>query len=64
CVRLLGIEGNRLHVADLDILDETPLLDVKPYTPAFDSFEVSRVGWLQDKVKQSVRADGRFEHKR
>ena len=63
CVRLLRIEGNRLRVGDLDILDDTPLLDIKPYAPALDWFEVSRVGWLQNKAIQSVRADDRFERK-
>ncbi len=63
CVRLLGIDGNRLRVGDLDILDETPLLDIKPYAPALDCFEVARGGWLQNKVNPSVRADDRFERK-
>ncbi|MFW6163530.1 MAG: tRNA (N6-threonylcarbamoyladenosine(37)-N6)-methyltransferase TrmO, partial [Planctomycetota bacterium] len=46
CVRLLRIEGGVLHVADIDVLDNTPLLDLKPYAPAFDSFDVARTGWL------------------
>ena len=63
CVRLLRIEGNRLHIADLDVLDETPLLDLKPYVPAFDCFPESRIGWLQNKTDQTISADDRFEAK-
>ena len=60
-VRLLGVEENRLHVADVDMLDGTPLLDIKPYVPAFDSFEVTRVGWYAGKSAKDVVADDRFE---
>ncbi|MGA9673217.1 MAG: tRNA (N6-threonylcarbamoyladenosine(37)-N6)-methyltransferase TrmO [Terracidiphilus sp.] len=44
-VRLLSVEENRLLIGDVDMLDGTPLLDIKPYVPAFDSFEESRAGW-------------------
>jgi len=60
-VRLLHIEQNRLYVADVDMLDGTPLLDIKPYVPAFDSFEQSRAGWLNGKSASEVVADSRFE---
>lgn len=64
-VRLLGIEDNRLLIAGVDMLDGTPLLDIKPYVPAFDSFAVNRVGWYQDKIAQGAVADDRFEdHKK
>ena len=63
CVRVLGIDAGRLRISDLDILDQTPLLDIKPYVPAFDRFEAGRVGWLQDKGVQTVLADDRFERK-
>jgi tRNA (Thr-GGU) A37 N-methylase len=43
-VRLVGIVGSILQVEDLDILDNTPLLDIKPYIPAFDAFEAKRIG--------------------
>jgi len=59
-VRLLHIDQNRLYVADVDMLDGTPLLDIKPYVPPFDSFELSRVGWLDGKSPSEVVADGRF----
>jgi len=61
CVRLLGIEGGWLRIGDVDILDGTPLLDIKPYAPQLDCFDVRRAGWLQDKDGQGVAADSRFE---
>lgn len=61
-VRLEKIEGNVLHIRNLDILDGTPLLDIKPYVPAFDKREDTRTGWLEDKnIKMDGRKDdGRF----
>jgi len=60
-VRLLGVEQNRLLIADVDMLDGTPLLDIKPYVPAFDSFEHAHAGWYTGKSAAEVMADGRFE---
>ena len=60
-VRLLGVEENRLLIGDVDMLDLTPLLDIKPYVPAFDSFEKSRAGWYANKSAISAVADDRFE---
>jgi len=45
-VKLVGIKGNILAVENLDMLDGTPLLDIKPYIPDFDPAENIRVGWL------------------
>jgi tRNA-Thr(GGU) m(6)t(6)A37 methyltransferase TsaA len=59
-VRLLGIVGSVLQVEGLDILDNTPLLDIKPYIPAFDAFEAKRIGWYGNAKGGSVAADGRF----
>ncbi|MGC8888191.1 MAG: tRNA (N6-threonylcarbamoyladenosine(37)-N6)-methyltransferase TrmO [Verrucomicrobiia bacterium] len=61
-VELLKIQGNRLLVRGLDVLNGTPLLDIKPYVPEFDSFKVKKIGWLQGNLKKlsSVRADTRF----
>jgi len=59
CVRLLAVEGARLRVADLDVLDGTPLLDIKPYVPDFDVFPVERIGWYAS-ARGSRIADGRF----
>ena len=62
-VRLVGIEGCTLHIEDLDIADSTPLLDIKPYVPEFDSREVERIGWLAGKAERvaEVGADERFK---
>ena len=64
CVRLVGIDGGRLRIIDVDILDGTPLVDIKPYAPQFDCFEGSRAGWLQNKGGQAVVADDRFERRK
>jgi tRNA-Thr(GGU) m(6)t(6)A37 methyltransferase TsaA len=58
-VRLLSREGHILRVAGLDLLDRTPLLDIKPYVPEFDAHSRSRAGWL-DGVARRRRADNRF----
>ncbi len=62
-VKLVKLEQNILHVENLDVLDGTPLLDIKPYVPEFDSPEEFRLGWLE-KVRHKVRSsrsDKRFE---
>jgi tRNA-Thr(GGU) m(6)t(6)A37 methyltransferase TsaA len=63
CVRLVGIDGGRLRIVGVDILDGTPLVDIKPYVPVFDCFETRRVGWLEGKDTKVVLADGRFERR-
>jgi len=61
-VRLISIEGCRLTIEDVDIVDGTPLLDIKPSVPQFDTREVDRIGWLEGKTDQvsEAKADGRF----
>ena len=59
-VRLLRRQGRTLHVADVDILDRTPLLDIKPYVPDFDALRPSRGGWLDGSAEDRRRADERF----
>jgi tRNA-Thr(GGU) m(6)t(6)A37 methyltransferase TsaA len=61
-VRLLGIEGHVLHVENVDIVDGTPLLDVKPYVPQFDAHQADRIGWLSKNVQRlpHTRDDARF----
>ena len=61
-VRLLKVKGRKLHIANVDIVDGTPLLDIKPYVPAFDVRKVIRIGWLtKKKAKASAqKSDGRF----
>lgn len=65
-VRLLGIEKNVLHVAEVDILDRTPLLDIKPFVPRFDCYPVKRSGWVNGAAfgdQRKVKADDRFYDK-
>ncbi|KUH34766.1 tRNA-Thr(GGU) m(6)t(6)A37 methyltransferase TsaA [Thermococcus celericrescens] len=61
-VRLIGVDGNVLHIEDVDIVDGTPLLDIKPYVPEFDIRTVERKGWLERNVHKlpEARDDGRF----
>jgi tRNA (adenine37-N6)-methyltransferase len=59
CVRLMAVEGARLRVAELDVLDGTPLLDIKPYVPDCDVFPVERIGWYA-RARGSRTADNRF----
>jgi tRNA-Thr(GGU) m(6)t(6)A37 methyltransferase TsaA len=58
-VRLVERQGCTLEVADLDILDGTPLLDVKPYVPRFDAW-TGRAGWVDRAPDETTRDDGRF----
>jgi tRNA-Thr(GGU) m(6)t(6)A37 methyltransferase TsaA len=61
-VRLLGVKAGNLRIKDIDVVDGTPLLDIKPYVPEFDVREVDKIGWLgkhTDKVEDTVD-DGRF----
>jgi tRNA-Thr(GGU) m(6)t(6)A37 methyltransferase TsaA len=61
-VRLESIDGNVLHIDGVDILDGTPLLDIKPYVPAFDAPRDCRTGWLEaagDRAREK-RSDDRF----
>lgn len=48
-VELIGREDNVLKIQGADMLDKTPLLDIKPYIPRFDSFESASEGWVKDK---------------
>lgn len=61
-VKLVRIEGHILYVEDLDVLDGTPLLDLKPYVPEFDHRPGVKVGWLEQ-VKGNTKtklSDERF----
>jgi len=59
-VRLVRREGPLLHVLDVDVLDGTPLLDIKPYVPAFDAHPGARAGWFEDVAIDRRHADARF----
>lgn len=61
-VRLMEIDKNLLRVKGLDVVDGTPLLDIKPYVPEFDVYEAERIGWLEKNVHKLrwTRDNGRF----
>ena len=61
-VRLTGMHGYTLAIEDVDILDGTPLLDIKPYVPAFDAYPDAASGWLEPVIQnaESFRSDARF----
>jgi tRNA-Thr(GGU) m(6)t(6)A37 methyltransferase TsaA len=61
-VELEKVENNMLFVKNIDILDGSPILDIKPYIPQFDVFETTRNGWFEANLLQmhSQKDDGRF----
>ncbi len=61
-VKLTGIEGNTLFVDNLDVLDGTPLLDIKPYIAAFDGVEDAKIGWVEKNCSdvKTKLSDDRF----
>lgn len=61
-VKLKRIEGAILHVSNLDVLDGTPLLDLKPYLPPFEEAEDVRLGWLEggEHGMREQKSDDRF----
>ena len=63
-VRLEKIEGTKIYISDIDILDGTPLLDIKPYIPNFDRHndDEIRIGWFGDKHHNAIhkKSDKRF----
>ncbi len=58
-VRLVRREGCVLHLEDVDVLDGTPLLDIKPYVGRFDTAEQARCGWLDKIDDATARQRGR-----
>lgn len=61
-VELVGIEKNKVLFKGIDVLDRTPLLDIKPYIANFDSVEQSRSGWMQGSLEdvKNKRSDNRY----
>ncbi|MCD6232094.1 tRNA (N6-threonylcarbamoyladenosine(37)-N6)-methyltransferase TrmO [Candidatus Aerophobetes bacterium] len=61
-VHLIKVEGEKLYIKDLDIIDNTPLLDIKPYVPEFDVRQVKKIGWLKKNVDKlpKTKDNGRF----
>ncbi len=62
-VRLEKIENGTLHIQNVDILNDTPLIDIKPYVPEFDSQTDIRSGWLEKSGRDvsDKRSDARFK---
>jgi len=63
-VKVIKIEKNILYIQDVDIVDGTPLLDIKPYVPEFDVRVVDKIGWLEKNVNKlsTSKDDGRFQN--
>ncbi len=61
-VRLVGVSGSRLDILDVDMIDRSPLLDIKPYVPAFDDRAGARIGWFTGRLDHlaEARSDDRF----
>ncbi|GET20694.1 tRNA-Thr(GGU) m(6)t(6)A37 methyltransferase TsaA [Prolixibacter denitrificans] len=62
-VKLLHVDKNILEVENVDMLDGTPLLDIKPYIPQFDDHQVEKWGWVEDKENRmkDIQSDDRFD---
>jgi len=63
-VKLLAIEGNILHIEQVDMLDGTPLIDIKPFYPRYDNRENVIIGWLEKNRNlpiEQLRSDERFK---
>ena len=62
-VKLIKLENNIIYVEQLDVLDRTPLLDIKPYIPGFENPQNVKIGWLKHilGVDQTHKSDEIFE---
>ncbi|MFH1624273.1 MAG: tRNA (N6-threonylcarbamoyladenosine(37)-N6)-methyltransferase TrmO [Pseudomonadota bacterium] len=62
-VKLVKIKGRILHIENVDVLDGTPLLDIKPYVPEFDQQTSIRIGWLEEAstTVSRTKSNGRFK---
>ncbi len=61
-VRLISRKGNTLQIKGIDMLNNTPLIDIKPYVPRFDERKAISVGWLEGRQEYAVtvKSDDRF----
>ena len=61
-VRLVGMEDGVIQIEDVDMVDSTPLLDIKPFVPAFEDIDDYQLGWLEGKTQSAAdtSADERF----
>jgi tRNA (adenine37-N6)-methyltransferase len=58
-VQLLAVEGRRLILAACDLVDGTPVFDIKPYIPAYDSFPGEKAGWI-DEMEAGLQAPPQY----
>lgn len=62
-VKLLSIVENIIHIEEVDMLNGTPLLDIKPFFPRYDNRDTEQIGWLEknkDLPIEELKSDGRF----
>jgi tRNA-Thr(GGU) m(6)t(6)A37 methyltransferase TsaA len=61
-VKILNITKNIIEIENVDVLNGTPLLDIKPYIPEFDIHKVQKIGWLENKTSEITltKSDNRF----
>lgn len=64
-VKVDKVEGNKVYVSNIDVLNETPLLDIKPYVPQLyeDTIDELKIGWFESNHKKakSQKSDDRFK---
>ena len=51
-LKLLKIDGSEIHVSNVEMLDKTPILDIKPYIPEIDTRESNKIGWMKGKIRK------------
>jgi len=64
-LRVTGVSNGCVRVENVDVLDNTPVLDIKPYVPDFDQWDADRIGWFAGKSQRAAqqRSDARFARK-
>jgi tRNA (adenine37-N6)-methyltransferase len=60
-VKLVSVEQGVIEVEEIDILDGTSILDIKPYVPKFDSYPNEKAGWYDTESVNRITADNRFD---
>jgi len=63
-VELVRVDDGILYVRMLDLLNDTPVLDIKPYVPAFDSIPHARTGWVTQQHIENIRATSIRAHQK
>jgi tRNA (adenine37-N6)-methyltransferase len=60
-VKLIAVEEGAIEVEEIDVLDGTTVLDIKPYVPKFDSYPNEKAGWYDNESVNRITADKRFD---